>query len=58
MAEKNVKKAEETQKAQTAEVEAQEAQAAPKAMTKADAVKARIEKQGYATDKDIAELLG
>lgn len=34
------------------------AKAAPGPMTKADAVNARIEKQGYATDKDIAELLG
>ncbi len=56
MAEKNVKKAEETQKAQTAEVEAQEPQAAPKVKTKAEAIQARVEERGFVTDRDISEL--
>jgi len=31
---------------------------APAPATRADVVRARIEKQGYATDKDIADLRG
>jgi len=56
MAEKNVKKAEEPQKAQATEVEAKEAQAAPKPKTKAEAIQARVEERGIVTDRDISEL--